>query len=92
MLALVPLQTAVDRLEHTARLRSAARLGVATGTVPRHAGAGAAWLTGLALLVPWTSHKARGRPTTIDPWPVYLAMRTINAVSERRSWRRAYRG
>jgi hypothetical protein len=60
--------------------------------MPQSAESGAARLSGLALLVPWAWRKAHGRPTPIDPWSVYLAMRLVNAINERRSWRRAYRG
>jgi hypothetical protein len=93
VLALLPLQNAVDRLEHTARLRSATRLGVTPETMPLSGSAGPAWLSGTVWIGAWLWRKVRGEPQPVAmSWPAYLAMRLVNAVIERRSWRRAYRG
>ena len=88
-LLLYPAWEAISGLDAELRRRSALRLGLTAETVPRSSTVtrGTVLLRGNVGTLVW--RKYRGKPTPRMPWPVFLAMRLIYAVNERRSWNAA---
>jgi hypothetical protein len=90
--ALLPVWHVMDAFDERARRRSAARLGLTAETMPRNGAISGALFHMAATLGPWTWRKLRRKPVPASPpWATYLAARTIYAINERRSWRRAVR-
>jgi hypothetical protein len=60
--------------------------------MPRHGAISGSLFYATATIGPWTWRKLRRKAMpSPPPWTLYLATRTIYAINERRSWRRAYR-
>ncbi|MDA0172594.1 hypothetical protein OJ998_26060 [Solirubrobacter taibaiensis] len=88
---LYPAQGAIGGLDRTLRRRSAFRLGLTAETAPRPSTINGGLFFFAATLGQFAWRQYRGNATHRMPWPVFLAMRLIYAVNERRSWNAATR-
>jgi hypothetical protein len=86
---LYPTGKALDELVSELRRRSARHVGLTAESVPPASTVHGGWLFFAGTIGPWTWRKLRGERTPSMPWEVFLAMRLILAVNERRSWREA---